>query len=109
MRIRTIARVSLVLAAGAVTAFALTGCSGAPAVNPSAIATINTVPEILTLNLPDDVSAKGVVFAAILLKTGDVEAAINHGLVTPAEVEEARKAITDGTLKFWEQRAEQDQ
>lgn len=64
--------------------------------------------EILTMKLPSDVSAKGVLLAAVLLSTSDIEAALAEGLVTPAEVDLAQAAIDDGLLDQWRQRAEQD-
>ena len=73
-----------------------------PAVTPSATS------DILTRQLPSDVSAKGVILAAVLLSTADISSAIESGLVTPAEVATAKQAIDDGTLDFWRQRAEAD-
>ena len=64
--------------------------------------------EILTMQLPSDVSASGVVLAAILLTTADIEAALAEGIVTPAEVSLAQAAIDDGLLDHWRQRAEQE-
>lgn len=62
--------------------------------------------DILTRTLPTDVSAKGVVAAAVLIKIANIEDAIQQGLVTPAEVAEAKQALVDGTLDLWKQRAE---
>lgn len=73
-----------------------------PAVTPSATS------DILTKKLPNDVSAKGVILAAVLLSTADITAAVENGLVTPAEVATAKQAMSDGTLDFWRQRAEAD-
>lgn len=64
--------------------------------------------EILTMELPDDVTAKGVVLASVLLGSSDIELAIAEGLVTPAEVEYAEKAVKDGTLQDWVTRAESE-
>lgn len=63
---------------------------------------------ILTMELPPEVSAKGVVLAAVLLSTSDIEAALAEGLVTPTELEYAQSAIDDGTLDEWKQRAEKE-
>ncbi|AXE55174.1 hypothetical protein [Aurantimicrobium sp. MWH-Uga1] len=73
-----------------------------PAVTPSA------TNDILTKILPADVSAKGVLLAAVLLSTADISSAVESGLVTPAEVATAQQAINDNTLDIWRQRAEAD-
>lgn len=78
-----------------------TGCASSdtpPAAEPSS--------PILTMELPPDVSATGVVSAAVLLGTADIERAVSEGLVTPAEVAEAEKALAEGTLRYWVERAE---
>ena len=64
--------------------------------------------DILTPDLGTDVSARGVVLAAVLLVAGDIDKGLAEGIVTPAEVEEARLAIDSGTLDMWRQRAELD-
>jgi len=64
--------------------------------------------DILTANLGTDVSAQGVVLAAVLLVAGDIDKGLAQGVVTPAEVDEARLAIDSGTLDMWRQRAESD-
>ena len=94
---RRVARGALALALGA---SLLSGC--APAAEPEPTPSS----DILTRELAADVSASGVVLAAVLMKVGDIEAAVSEGLVTPAEVEEARAALRDGTLELWKQRAE---
>lgn len=80
------------------------GCAPAtsPAVTPSASS------EILTMTLPKDVSAKGVILAVVLLSTADIQASMEKGLVTPAEVATARQALADRTVDLWRQRAEAD-
>lgn len=82
----------------------IAGCASraTPAVTPSSSSAI------LTMTLPTDVSAKGVVLAVVLLSTADIQASIELGLVTPAEVATARQAITDKTVDLWRQRAEAD-
>lgn len=61
--------------------------------------------EILTQQLPNDVTAKGVVLAGVIMQSGDIDKAVGAGLVTPAEVDTAKKAIDNGTMKYWAQRA----
>jgi hypothetical protein len=78
----------------------VTGCTSAASSSESAI---------LNGPLPQDVSAKNVLAAAILLSTSDIEGAVAEGIVTPAEVDAAKVAIEDGTLDLWRQRAERDQ
>jgi len=56
--------------------------------------------------LPSDLSARGVLLAAVLLSEGDVERAVADGLVTPTEVDEAIRAIEREELDVWAQRAE---
>ena len=51
--------------------------------------------------LSEDVTPVGVIAAAVLIATGDIEAAMADGLVTPAEVEVAADAIENGTLVDW--------
>jgi hypothetical protein len=63
---------------------------------------------IVSGDLPEDVTAKNVLVAAILLSTSDIDGAVAEGLVTPAEVDAAAAAIKDGTLDLWRQRAEAD-
>jgi hypothetical protein len=61
--------------------------------------------EILTQQLPSDVTAKGIVLAGVLLQSGDIEKAVSAGIVTPAEVDMAKKAIDLGNMKYWAERA----
>ena len=49
----------------------------------------------------EQVSARGVVLASVLLVEGDVEQAVADGRVTPAEVDAAVAAIESGTLEAW--------
>lgn len=83
----------------------LAGCSTSVPTETTSIIEGN---DILTADLGNDLSAKGVVLAAVVLVAGDVDKALSDGTVTPAEVEAARKAITEGTLDLWRQRAEAD-
>lgn len=64
--------------------------------------------DILTADLETGVTARGVVLAAVLLVAGNVEKGLKKGVVTQAEVDEARQAVADGTLDMWRQRAEAD-
>jgi hypothetical protein len=68
----------------------------------------STAESILTAELASDVSAEGVLLAAVLLRAGSIEEAVANGTVTPAEVDEARQAIDESTLDLWQQRAELD-
>ena len=63
---------------------------------------------IVSGELPENVTAKNVLVAAILLSTSDIDGAVAEGLVTPAEVDAAAEAIKNGTLDLWRQRAEAD-
>lgn len=94
----------VVVCLAASTALTFSGCAAEaqPVVTPSA------THDILTRELPSDVSAQGVLLAAVLLSTADISASVENGLVTPAEVATAKQAISDGTLDFWRQRAEAD-
>lgn len=64
--------------------------------------------DILTADLGSDVTAKGVVLAAVVLVAGDIDKAVADGSVTAAEADAARNAIAEGTLDLWRQRAEAD-
>ena len=66
----------------------------------------STAPE--ASELPEDVTAAGVVLAATLIASGNIDDAVASGLVTPAEVDEARAAIENGTLDRWVDLAEAD-
>jgi hypothetical protein len=55
--------------------------------------------------LPEGVTAKGVLLAAYLLRSGDISLAVEEALVSPAEVELARQAIAENTLQDWVERA----
>ncbi|WP_157156743.1 hypothetical protein [Diaminobutyricimonas sp. LJ205] len=47
-----------------------------------------------------------MLLAAVLLSTADIESAVAEGLVTPDEVDEARRAIEDDSLDAWRALAE---
>lgn len=56
--------------------------------------------------LPEFVTAKGVVLATVIIATGNVSSAIEQGLVSPQEVDLARKAIAEGHVQDWVDAAE---
>jgi hypothetical protein len=57
------------------------------------------------VELPEGVTAQGVVLAAYLLSSGDIALAVEEALVSPEEVELARKAIAENNLQEWVDRA----
>jgi hypothetical protein len=63
---------------------------------------------ILTDQLPDNVTADGVLLAAVILSSGDIQAAVEKNIVSSAEVNEVRDSILANTLELWRQRAEKD-
>jgi hypothetical protein len=97
-------RASVVSGLAIVLSFGAAGCASQPEPAPEQ----KKHAEILSMQLPADVSAPGVVLAALLLTTSDIEAALAEGIVTPAEVTLAQAAIDDGLLDHWRQRAEQE-
>ena len=64
----------------------------------------STVPD----PLPEFVTAKGVVLATVIIATGNVSSAIEQGLVSPQEVDLARKAIAEGHVQDWVDAAESE-
>jgi len=92
----------------ATTVLLLTTLAGCASSVPSESMSVLDGNEILTADLGNDVTARGVVLAAVLLVAGDVEKALTKGLVTAPEVQAARKAIDEGTLDMWRQRADAD-
>ena len=58
--------------------------------------------------LPEGVTAQGVVLAAYLLSSGDIAIAVEEALVSPEEVELARKAIAENNLQEWVDRASEE-
>jgi len=87
----------------------LSGCqmTGTADTNPSADLSA-AASDVLNRDLPPEITAYGVVLAALYIATGDAEEGIASGRVTPSEVYEAKQAIADGTLDFWRQRAEDE-
>jgi hypothetical protein len=98
----------LIVATVATAAVLLTTLAGCATSVPSESMSVLNGNGILTADLGTDVTARGVVLAAVLLVAGDVEKALAKGLVTAPEVDAARKAIAEGTLDMWRQRAEAD-
>ena len=96
------------MATVATAAVMLTTLAGCATSVPSESMSVLNGNGILTADLGTDVTARGVVLAAVLLVAGDVEKALTKGLVTAPEVDAARKAIAEGTLDMWRQRAEAD-
>jgi hypothetical protein len=64
-------------------------------------------PEV-EIELPEGVTAQGVVLAAYLLSSGDIALAVEEALVSPEEVELARKAIAENNLQEWVDRASEE-
>jgi hypothetical protein len=64
-------------------------------------------PEV-DFELPEGVTAQGVVLAAYLLSSGDIALAVEEALVSPEEVELARKAIAENNLQDWADRASEE-
>jgi hypothetical protein len=58
--------------------------------------------------LPEGVTAQGVVLAAYLLSSGDIARAAEEALVSPEEIELARKAIAENSLQEWVDRASRE-
>ncbi|MET1043217.1 MAG: hypothetical protein ABWX59_03720 [Microbacteriaceae bacterium] len=82
---------------------ALTGCSATAATDSHVAADDSAA---ITDSVTDTVTAEGVLLAAVLLSTADIEAAVAEGLVTPDEVDAAQRAIDDRTLEKWRELAE---
>ena len=94
-------------------ALLLGGCTGElesqrgaldPAEELAAKQAVHTEPE--AVELPSGSSARGVVVAALLLSSGDIERALLNGQVTPSEVKYATLALEEGTLNAWRELAE---
>ena len=59
-----------------------------------------------SFEVPSGVKPEAVVLAALLIENGDIVTAVEEGLVSPEEVELARKAIAENTLQDWVNAAE---
>ena len=59
-----------------------------------------------SLEIPAGIKPEAVVLAAVLIENGDIATAVEEGLVSPEEVELARKAIAENTLQDWVNAAE---
>jgi len=64
-----------------------------------------STPQEVELQLPEGVTAQGVLLAAYLLTNGDIARAVEEALVSPAEVDTARDAIAKGSLQEWVEKA----
>lgn len=64
--------------------------------------------EAYTSTATNEVSPAGVLKAAVLLSSGDIEKALENGTVTPEEVNNAKDAIEFGTLGEWQKLAEEE-
>lgn len=67
----------------------------------SIISTTTTTAATTMVTESDQVSAMGVLFAALVLRDGDIEQALADGLVTVQEVDNAVVAIEEDTLSDW--------
>ena len=76
----------------------------APPTSPDEEESTSAVPD----PLPEFVTAKGVVLATVIIATGNVSSAIEQGLVSPQEVDLARKAIAEGHVQDWVDAAEKE-
>lgn len=61
----------------------------------------------IQLEVPEGVDPVRVVLAFVLLSSGDIEAAISEGLVSPEEVAIAVTAVDEGTIQDWIDAAEE--
>jgi hypothetical protein len=61
--------------------------------------------EVAVKEIPEGVTPQGVLLAAYLLINGDISLAVEESLVSPEEVELARKAIAEKSLQEWADRA----
>ena len=90
----------------------LSGCVQAPTEEPIKDVAVpsevidEVVPEVV-LDIPEGVDPVRVVLAFVLMSTGDIEAAVAEGLVTPDEVAIAVQSLEDGTVQDWIDRAEE--
>ena len=87
-----------------VTLVLATGCGDSSSESPattSTIVTTSTTAATTSVSESDQVSAIGVLFAALVLRDGDIEQAVADGLVTVQEVDNATTAIKEGTLSEW--------
>ena len=96
------------LVAGLLTAAAVFLLSGCSTVVPDQTTHVIGGNEVLTAKLADDLSAKGVVAASVIIVAGDIEKSVKAGIVTRAEADAAQKAINDGTLDLWRRRMQSD-
>ena len=72
----------------------------------SLTACANTPKTSSTVHETTDTTAEGVLTAAVILSSGDIDTAVAEGIVTPSEVTAAKAAIESKTLDQWRQLAE---
>lgn len=79
------------------------GCGDSNSDSSSTTSIISTTTTAATTMVTesDQVSAMGVLFAALVLRDGDIEQALADGLVTVQEVDNAVVAIEEDTLSDW--------
>lgn len=75
--------------------FLLLGCGDSESES-----TTTTIKDSVVLE-SDQVSATGVLLAALVLRDGDIEQALADGRITVAEVDAAISAIQNETLPAW--------
>ena len=59
------------------------------------------------LEVPEGADPVRVVLAFVLLSSGDIEAAMSEGLVSPEEIAIAVTALDEGTIQVWIDAAEE--
>lgn len=99
-----------------VLAVTLVGCQGAsspeaaPVEQDAQLAPSTVEPEksVVPEVLPANVTARGVVLATVIIATGNVSSAIEQGLISPQEVDLARKAIAAGATQDWIDAADEE-
>lgn len=67
----------------------------------TSIISTTTTAATATVTESEQVSAIGVLFAALVLRDGDIEQAVADGFVTVQEVDNAIVAIDEDTLSDW--------
>ena len=96
---------ALVLAVGLLTACSSEVPEEAPA--PEIVQEQPVETPKIQLEVPEGVDPVRVVLTFVLLSSGDIEAAISEGLVSPKEVAIAVTAVDEGTIQDWIDAAEE--
>jgi hypothetical protein len=101
----------------AVSVFSLSGCAEPAPTTEEVVEQLIDTPQTETptietehtdpanVELPEGSDALGVITAAILLTSGNIDEAIASGRVTAVEVDYAVLAIEEKTLNLWKERA----